>query len=595
MNSNPSPFAAFSDDAFLFGATNPSEGSNLYSQWQELPQVERYGYLVNKIRIQVAGLLGVSEERVDADAALNTFVTDSLMVARLHNRLMAGQIEIPLAQFWQQTIHELATEIDRQLKTSKFARVEDAAQAPDYGEEVPEHLRAAGWQPISPMQEVYHNLYQQGVAENPAHLQIHQALWIRSSVDVPALRRACQAFVDRHDGLRVTFTTDQGRCYQKVRPKVEVDFTMIQAQTWTDEALIQAADQESATPWDLVNDLGIKFRLYIRSTEDQLFHIIANHMIMDGWACWMMFDELRTLYQAESTGVAATLPPVGWSLLDYNRWQAALLRGPEGDRLWRYWRKELMGELTDMQLPTDYPRPATNYLWGKMCSLVLATELYQQVKHFIAREKLTYFQFFLAVLQVLLYKYCEQSEVRLATRLANRINDEVARTMTSMTNHVLLRVHLSDELTLQDVCSLAQAKALEGLAHQGYPFLSIAEQLDIKLTAGLMPLARVTYCFERLHIFPEAAQLFDPNDTQPVDFGGLTVESFPGFEVQTFTEGDLGFWLVEGSSTILGGTYYNPRLFKEATIVKMNEDIARVTRTIVTNPEQCIGELKLRS
>ena len=53
----------------------------------------------------------------------------------------------------------------------------------------------------------------------------------------------------------------------------------------------------------------------------------------------------------------AVLPPLDLQYTDYVRWQTEMLAGPQGERLWAYWRKQLAGPLPVLNLPTDRPRP----------------------------------------------------------------------------------------------------------------------------------------------------------------------------------------------------------------------------------------------
>src|SRR2546430_10409965 len=55
----------------------------------------------------------------------------------------------------------------------------------------------------------------------------------------------------------------------------------------------------------------------------------------------------------------APLPVHAPQYTDYARWQAEMLAGPEGERLWTYWRQEQAGELSLLNLPTDRDRKST--------------------------------------------------------------------------------------------------------------------------------------------------------------------------------------------------------------------------------------------
>src|ERR1700693_1559671 len=60
---------------------------------------------------------------------------------------------------------------------------------------------------------------------------------IRSDVDIPALRRAFQALVDRHPALRTTIAVHGGKPVQHIHEHQPVDFKQTDASTWRGDEL----------------------------------------------------------------------------------------------------------------------------------------------------------------------------------------------------------------------------------------------------------------------------------------------------------------------------------------------------------------------
>ena len=71
-------------------------------------------------------------------------------------------------------------------------------------------------QPLSYNQQGIWFLYQ--LAPESRVYNVNFAARIRSDVDIPALRRAFQALVDRHPALRTTFCVRSGKPAQRVHP-----------------------------------------------------------------------------------------------------------------------------------------------------------------------------------------------------------------------------------------------------------------------------------------------------------------------------------------------------------------------------------------
>src|SRR6202162_2602287 len=60
---------------------------------------------------------------------------------------------------------------------------------------------------------------------------------IRSDVDIPALRRAFQALVDRHPSLRTTFSAHSGKPVQQIHQHLKVHFEETDASAWCGDEL----------------------------------------------------------------------------------------------------------------------------------------------------------------------------------------------------------------------------------------------------------------------------------------------------------------------------------------------------------------------
>ena len=88
------------------------------------------------------------------------------------------------------------------------------------------------------------------------------------------------------------------------------------------------------------------------------------HIAIDAFSLGILLEELRVLYTAAQAGIQALLPPLELQYTDYGRWQAEMLAGPEGERLWAYWQQQLAGELPTLPLPTDRPRPLVQTYQG---------------------------------------------------------------------------------------------------------------------------------------------------------------------------------------------------------------------------------------
>src|SRR5262245_27635557 len=102
------------------------------------------------------------------------------------------------------------------------------------------------------------------------------------------------------------------------------------------------------------------------------------------------------------------LEPLALEYGDFARWQREMLAGPEGERLWAYWSKQLAGPLPALELPTDRPRPAVQGFRGAASAIHLGPELTRRLTSLGESRGASLYVTLLAAFQVLLSRLTGQ-------------------------------------------------------------------------------------------------------------------------------------------------------------------------------------------
>jgi hypothetical protein len=185
---------------------------------------------------------------------------------------------------------------------------------------------------------------------------------IRSPLDLPAFRRAVQTLVDRHPGLRTTFEERDGVLLQRVHESPPLLLEVIDAFSWSEDQLRERLEDEAHRPFNLEQGPLVRMQLFRRALDDHIFLLEVHHIVGDFWSLVLVIEEMQALYPAECDGRPAALNPPARHYRDFVRWQAELLAGPEGERLWAYWEQQLAGAPTILDLPADRPRPPDSHV-----------------------------------------------------------------------------------------------------------------------------------------------------------------------------------------------------------------------------------------
>ncbi|MGY2063528.1 condensation domain-containing protein, partial [Nocardia gipuzkoensis] len=119
---------------------------------------------------------------------------------------------------------------------------------------------------------------------------------IGGPLDVPRLRRSLEAVLVRHPNLRAAFwDRDLPKPVQIVPTWVELPWVEIDALARDFDAIAEADRQRN---FDLSQGPALRVTLVTLPDERRRLIVTAHHILMDGWAIAVFFQELIAIYVA---------------------------------------------------------------------------------------------------------------------------------------------------------------------------------------------------------------------------------------------------------------------------------------------------------
>ena len=453
-----------------------------------------------------------------------------------------------------------------------------------------EACESQSFQPLSYNQQGIWFLYQ--LAPESMVYNVNFAARIRSDVDIPALRRAFQALVDRHPALRTTFSVRSGKPAQQVHQQLRVHFVEIDASAWDSEVLKTRLLEEAYRPFDLERGPVLRVNLFTCSAVEHVLLLVVHHIAIDFWSLAVLLTELGVLYPAEKTGVQALLPALDSQYTDYVRWQAEMLAGPEGERLWAYWQKQLAGQLPLLELPTDRPRPPVPTYRGASYDFRLNDELSWQLKALAKAQGATLYMVLLAAFQVILHYHTGQEDLLVGSPVLGRSRAEFEGIVGLFTNPVILRANCSGNPTFQAFLGQVRQTVLAALEHQDYPTLLLVERLRPARDLSHPPLCQVMFVLDKPHQLAEqGAPAFVLGDSGlRMNPGGLELEALP-LEHRAATL-DLVMLTIETAHSLSISIRYNSELFDAATIARIAKHFETLLHHVTKQADARLSGLK---
>ncbi|MFY0567371.1 amino acid adenylation domain-containing protein [Archangium lansingense] len=408
------------------------------------------------------------------------------------------------------------------------------------------------------------------------------ALRLQGPLNTRALVRAVQALMRHHEGLRTTFIEDDQGPTQSILPDVEpalglVDLRGLPESEREREALTLAAE-EAERPFDLTRAPLLRALLVRLAEQHHLLVVTMHHIISDGWSSGILIRELSSLYEAYSTGEPPRLAPLSVQYADYAVWQRQWLKGDVLDSQLAYWRKQLAGTPTALELPTDKPRPPVPSFRGGRVPVRLGRELSASLQALCQREGVTLFMALLAGFQTLLSASSGQLDVSVGSPIAGRAQPELEGLIGCFVNTLVLRTRLQGDPSFRELLGRVREVTLGAYAHQDVPFERVVEELLPTRDSSRSPLFQVLFVLE------------NAPGSQPMG-PGLSMRFVDVKRHSAKFDLTLALW--EENQEITGVLEYSSDLFESFTAARMAEHLRVLLQWAVAHPEEPMSRLRL--
>ncbi len=407
---------------------------------------------------------------------------------------------------------------------------------------------------------------------------------ISGDLDVSALERAAQALVDRHAILRTTYTVRDGQPLQLVHPQWPVRIARHDLGP-DDVELDEWLRRESNRPFDLQTGSVLRLTLLRREPDEHVLVLAVHHIAVDFWSIDIILDELRLLYAAEHG--CEPPPPCPQRYVDYADQQVRMVEGAEGERLWQYWSRQLAGELPNLRLPIDRPRPAVQTYRGAVHRFTLDGRLTAGLKEVGRRAGATPYMTLFAAYAALLHRYSGRDDLLIGSPFGCRDQAGLDSLVGYIANPVVLRADLQGDPTFTSLLGRVKETVLGALAHQDYPFMLLVERLRPARDLSHTPLFQVSFAWEQPRRFHDS-----PGGTGAAPGRGA-------LDLMTIHIGqggaplDLMMQVADTDGQFTCELQYNTDLFDDATVERMARHFATLLGGIVTDPGRRLSELPL--
>ncbi len=437
---------------------------------------------------------------------------------------------------------------------------------------------------LSPGQEALWFLHQ--LASESGAYNVSFAALLATDLDVEALSDSLFALGERHPALRTTFKAVEGGPLQaQVHADPGLEMESVDAIDWSENDLDRFLAEQSHRSFDLEKGPLIRALLCRRGKGQQpVLLLTAHHLIVDFWSLEVLLEELALAYSAYKARRLPGLPALPCSLEDYVSWQTEMLAGPSGERLWTYWQSQLAGAASTLEFPYDKPRPAVQSFRGAVWAIPCEPYLLTRIRALARANGVTLFTMLMAAFDVLLHRYSGQEDLLVGTSAAARSRPEFSGLVGYLANQLVLRASLSGNPMFRQFLDQVRETVLGALEHQDFPFALLVKWLHPKRDASHSPIFQMMFAMEKRR---------RPEDPAVLHSGSADLVLKPRAVPLRAAPFDLTLRCVEDGDRLTAAWEYSTDLFESVTIHRMSRHFWTLLETIVDDPDQQVGLLRL--
>jgi amino acid adenylation domain-containing protein len=430
----------------------------------------------------------------------------------------------------------------------------------------------------------------------PGNIAYNAQVTVRFSgpLHLATLARTFSEIVHRHEIFRTTFEAISGHPVQIIHPPTDVIVPLIDLCALPSHERELVAEQlsiaEFRRSFDIMHLPLVRWSVLRLTLNDHILVQVEHHFVHDGWSLNILFREIKAIYSAFTDGEPTPLidPPLQY--VDFAIWQRQLMQGPLMETQLSYWKAQLAGLPSQLDLHPDHPRPKFQSFQGRAQRVELPPPLYNRLRMLSREHGVTLFMTLLATFKALLYRYTEQTDLVVGSAVANRRLRETEGLIGMIVNNVVLRTMLSGDLPFHELLERVRKVTLEAYTYQDLPFDKLVEALRPERDPSRNPLFQVMFSF---HDSP----------MPDLEFAGLVGDMLVRYNGSA--KFDLNIVVIPRAEQRIGQSpspsdehismiwEYSTDLFDDATMSRMTRHFQQLLEGVCAEPSQQIARVPL--
>jgi acyl transferase domain-containing protein/acyl carrier protein len=486
-----------------------------------------------------------------------------IVTAKIHKEL---KIEVPIQEFFNRpTIEELSEYIHHHIERTDQGSIEPAEEKEYY-----ELSSAQKRLYIVQLMDLKNTTY-----------NLPTVVTLEGDINTGKIGSIFKQLIARHEALRTSFRTINGKGLQRVHREVEFEIRYYPP----DPNPYASAVKNFIRPFDLSR--APLFRVGMIEMEQGKHILMADvhHIVADGISTDILVKEFIALYQGED------LPALRLEYKDFSEWQNKLLESKDIKKQDAFWLDKFKGNIPRLHMPLDYERPAVKSFAGDEIHLEIGKETTFKIKQLNKETGTTLFMVLLAVYNVLLHKYTGQTDIIVGSPISGRRQVDLQNLLGVFVNMIAFRNQPGPGKSFAAFLEEVKANAVEGYQNQDYPFEELVRKLGLQGETSRNPIFDVAFVQQQ-----ERDNEYITNTTlkdKAREDGLLKVTPYDaGNRVSRF---DMLLDAVALKDKIVISLEYSTQLFKKSSVEIICKHFKEILQQVVEDKEMKLENITISS
>lgn len=397
---------------------------------------------------------------------------------------------------------------------------------------------------------------------------VPMSMTIDGLIDKEKTAKIFKQLVDRNEAFRTSFEFVKDELVQKISKDVIFKVEYMEA---NEEELV-GIRTKFVRKFDLKKAPLLRVMLVNIENRKSMLLFDMHHIISDGVSMDILIEEFIQLYEGES------LEKLNITYKDFAVWQEQYLKSEEVRKQKEYWLKNLSGDLTVLNMPTDYRRSIIQSFKGNKVRISLNKENTEALLKLAKETKSTLYIVLLAAYNVLLYRYSGQEDIIVGSPISGRTFSDIQNIIGMFINMIPLRNCPTGDKKFKDFINEVKEQSIEAFENQDFQFNDIVGLLNIDRSVNRNPLFNNMFALQNM------------------EFRKKTIDNkkFVLADVETgISKFDISLIAVERGESIDLIFEYSTSLFKEETIKRLADHFTNIISSIVKNPDIQLKKIDL--